>query len=117
MLKRGLYLFVVLIFMLTVVGISQAQEAKPAETKPAEAKPAETKPDVVKGEVQEIAEDGSYIVVDNQKILTSPQLVEEQYVEVGDLVEVTTEKTEQGLQAKGIEYVFEEDVESEDVEE
>jgi hypothetical protein len=65
--------------------------------------------DVVKGTVKEIASDKSFITVDGTKILTTKEFLEDSYLEVGDKIEVSVEKTDQGLKAKSYNYIFEEE--------
>ena len=65
--------------------------------------------EVVKGVIKEIAADGSYVVVNDTKVITTKEFLEDSYLEVGDNVEITAEKTEQGLKAKSYNYVFEEE--------
>ena len=60
----------------------------------------------VKGKIKEIAQDGSYILVDNLKILTTQDFLTESYLEVGDSVEIIAEDTAQGLRALDYYYVF-----------
>ena len=61
----------------------------------------------IKGKINEIAADGSYILVDNLKILTSQDFLTESYLEVGDSVEIIAEDTSDGLKAIDYYYVFE----------
>ena len=98
-------------------GFSLAQEAgnKGADTKTAEnketaAKAAEAvKDEIIKGTIKEIAEDSTYIIVDDTKIATTKELIDDAYFEVGDKVEITVEKTGAGLKAVNYNYVFEDE--------
>ena len=83
----------------------QAQPAKSVEQPQTNPSAEET----VKGIIKEIAADGSYIVIDDKKIMITKELLEDSYLEVGDKVEVITEKTAAGLQAKTCNYIFEEE--------
>lgn len=69
----------------------------------------------VQGTITEIADDGSYMVVNSKKIYTDTDFVEEAYLEVGDTVKIEVENSEKGLQALSYEYIFddEEDYEEE----
>ncbi|MFA5008788.1 MAG: hypothetical protein WC546_06165 [Candidatus Omnitrophota bacterium] len=67
------------------------------------------KEEVIKGIIKEIAADGSYIVVDNTKVLTTKEFIDDSYLEVGDNVEVTAQMTDAGLRAKNYNYIFEEE--------
>lgn len=64
---------------------------------------------MVKGIVKEIAEDGSFIVVNETKITTTKEFLEDSYLEIGDNVEITTEKTATGLKAVAYNYIFEDE--------
>lgn len=63
---------------------------------------------IISGTVREMANDKSYIVIEGTKILTSPEFIEETYVEVGDKVRISVVKTPQGLKAEECSYVFDE---------
>lgn len=67
------------------------------------------KEEVVKGIIKEIAADGSYIIIENTKVLTTKEFLDDSYLEVGDNVEVTAEATDAGLKAKNYNYIFEEE--------
>lgn len=64
---------------------------------------------VVKGTVETIAADGSYIIVDGKKILTSKEFIENYYLEPEDAVEVMAENKEEGLTAVDCQYIFTEE--------
>ena len=98
MFKKAMFLFALFAFTCAIVSVSFAQEAETT---------------VISGEVKEVAEDGTSVMVGDQKIMTTPELVEDLYLEPGDMVEVTVEKTEQGLKATAVDFVLEEE---EDVE-
>lgn len=63
---------------------------------------------VVRGTIVEIAQDGSYLVVDENgkktKFLTSKEFVENEYLEEGDLVKAYGKPSEQGL--KLVDYMY-----------
>lgn len=87
----------------------------PVKDVPAVAKEEETGKKV-KGLVKSIAEDNSSIMVDDTKILTTTEFLEDSYLAVGDKVEITVEETKEGLKATSYSYVFDEDItEGEDV--
>jgi hypothetical protein len=99
---------------------STAGAAATAEAPEAEKKTdtlIEAQQEVVKGTIKEIAQDKSYIVVENTKILTPKQFLDDSYLEVGDRVEITAEKTDEGLKAKSYNYIFEDEFESSTLEE
>lgn len=66
--------------------------------------------EIVRGQIDSIAEDGSYIVVNGTKILTSSEAVKASFFEVGDQVEITTSSTDDGLVADNYRYVTEEEL-------
>ncbi|MDD4954694.1 MAG: hypothetical protein PHP17_01455 [Candidatus Omnitrophica bacterium] len=123
--KRFSYFFIISVIFFSVLALAQdAQkssdakaQAQPAEVAPAgnaqapeAAKTAEQpKEEVVKGIIKEIASDGSYIVIDNAKVLTTKEFLDDSYLEVGDNVEITAEVTTAGLKAKNYNYIFEEE--------
>jgi hypothetical protein len=82
---------------------AQAKEPTPAP------QPQAAGEETVKGIIKEIAPDGSYIMVDNVKVITTKELLDESYLEVGDKVEVIAETTTAGLKAKVCNYIFEEE--------
>ena len=84
------------------VKVSDAGKIAPAPA-------AQPKENIIKGTVKQIAADSSYIIVDGTKIFTTKGFLEDSYVEAGDKVEITVEKTEAGLRATNYNYVFEED--------
>gem|GEM_PF-2800626 len=63
---------------------------------------------IISGTVREVANDKSYIVIEGTKILTTPEFIEETYVEIGDKVRISVVKTPQGLKAEECSYVFDE---------
>ncbi len=81
---------------------SQSKEIKKTEQQAEQTKE-------IKGKVKEISEDKTYIVVGNTKILTTPEFIENSYIEVGDNVKVKCKETEKGLEAVDFEYIFEEE--------
>ncbi|MDD4182359.1 MAG: hypothetical protein PHT53_00840 [Candidatus Omnitrophica bacterium] len=127
--KKFSYLFILSIFLISGIAAAQPaqktsdeQAAADAQQPPAKAatdvpaiaegtpKTAEQpKEEVVKGIIKEIAADGSFIVIDNTKVLTTKEFLDDSYLEVGDNVEVTAEMTDAGLKAKNYNYIFEEE--------
>ena len=91
---RVAFLAMFLVFLAT--GICTAQEEDVA-------------PKSVRGTIKEIARDGSYILVDDSKIITSEDFLTDSYLEVGDKVEITVEDTAQGLKALDYDYLFGDD--------
>lgn len=65
-------------------------------------------PETITGTLQEISEDGSYIVVDGSKIIMPQMLMEDFYLEVGDKIEVFIKNTDKGIEAEDYEYIYEE---------
>lgn len=67
----------------------------------------------VTGVIKEIAEDGSYIVVDDgvkgTKFITTKEFIEEEYLEVGDKVKASGEETSKGIELKDYEYSYDDD--------
>jgi hypothetical protein len=128
MFKKILFLALIITCSFCVVGLSfaeskaetstvkdQPQPQAPQSQAPQAPKAQETKPreqvseEVIQGTVKEIAEDKSYIVIDEVKVITTKEFLEDSYIEVGDKLEVTAEKTSDGLKAKNYNYIFEEE--------
>ena len=65
---------------------------------------------VISGTVEQIAEDGSYVVVSGQKLVTSKDFLDSSYLEQGDEIKVTVKSTDQGMEVVDFEYNFEENV-------
>jgi hypothetical protein len=91
------------------VSKEQPKEQPKSESQPQAAPQNVSQEEVVKGAIKEIAADGSYVVVNDTKVFTTKEFLEDSYLEVGDNVEITAEKTDQGLKAKSYNYVFEEE--------
>jgi len=70
----------------------------------------------VKGAITEIAEDGSYIIVDDgvdkTKFLTTKEFLDEEYLEVGDKLQVTGERTANGIKLVDYNYDYDDDTSS-----
>lgn len=120
MINIFLVLFMVYSFFFAIPAFSQEPIAKsqPAQDTSAAVQPQQSveqpqaqmsTEETLKGTVKEIAADGSYMVIDSTKILTTKELLEDSYLEVGDKVEVIAEKTDAGLKAKSCNYIFEEE--------
>jgi len=92
-------IFLVAFFVAAVVGQAFAQNATTVESKEK----------IVKGIIKEIAADGSYILVNDTKIATTKQFLEEAYLEVGDNVEITVSQGASGLTAEDYNYIFDEE--------
>lgn len=72
---------------------------------------------IITGTVEEIAEDGDYVVVAGQKIITTEDFLEDAYFEVGDKVKIAVENSEDGFKAIDYDYNFSAEDESYDSEE
>ena len=113
--RKFLALLAIPVVILLLVGLgfseekAQGSSASQATQGSAQEKASEKEKIVVKGTVEKIAEDATSIVVNGTTLLTTRELVEDVYLEVGDKVEVTAEKTDQGLKAQDISFFFEED--------
>lgn len=122
--KKFSYLFILSIFIFSAVTFAeptqspsdaQATQSVQPETNAPQAtevapKAAEQpKEEVVKGIIKEIAADGSFVVIDNTKVLTTKEFLDDSYLEVGDNVEITAEAADAGLKAKNYNYIFEEE--------
>ncbi len=117
MVKKFSYWFILSVFLLAGIATAQteqkttganalvAQEATSAAAQEA----VQPKEEVVKGIIKEIAPDGSFITIENTKVLTTKEFLDDSYLEVGDNVEVTAEITDSGLKAKNYNYIFEEE--------
>jgi ribosomal protein S1 len=91
------------------VVVKEAKEAPVAVKEAPAASKEANKDNIIKGTVKEIAEDGSYLVVNDTKIAATKEFLDDSYLEVGDKVEITVEKTATGLKATNYNYVFEEE--------
>ena len=69
---------------------------------------------LIKGTIEQIFEDGSCIVVDGQKVLTTEEIVEEAYFEIGDKVEIKAEKSSEGSRILDYKYDYDEESEYDD---
>ncbi|MCK9614814.1 MAG: hypothetical protein M0R48_04830 [Candidatus Omnitrophica bacterium] len=116
--KRFSYLFILSIFLISGIANAQAEQktsdvkitestSQPVEGTPKVAE--QPKEEVVKGIIKEIAADGSFVVIENTKVLTTKEFLDDSYLEVGDNVEVIAQVTEAGLKAKNYNYIFEEE--------
>jgi hypothetical protein len=115
--KRFSYLFILSTFFVSGMAIAQVEQKAP-DVEAAEAPQVgegvsqaieQPKEEVVKGIIKVIAADGSFIVIENTKVLTTKEFLDDSYLEVGDNVEVVAQVTEAGLKAKNYNYIFEED--------
>ena len=62
---------------------------------------------LITGEVEAIADDGSFIVVDGSKIFTEGDFLAGSYLEAGDVIAVTVKEDSSGLRAVSFKYFFE----------
>ncbi|MCM8823833.1 MAG: hypothetical protein NC822_04060 [Candidatus Omnitrophica bacterium] len=99
--KIGIFVFFVAICF-CLMGITLAEEATQTSTQEEQV--------TIKGVVQEIAEDGSYIVVEGQKILTNKEFIEDAFLALDDKIEVIAVNTPEGLKAVDCNYIFEEEI-------
>ena len=60
----------------------------------------------IKGEIEKVESNEGYIVVDGEKINVANDILEESEFMAGDMVEVTVEKTDTGLDLVDYEYAF-----------
>ncbi len=115
------FLCLVLVMVIFSLGSAFAQQAQdtitsstpvapPPEVKEkgAEEKKAEEFV-VLKGVVKEIGKDKNYIMVEDNKVLTTKEFLEDSYLEVGDKIEITVEKSSAGLKAVSFNYIFDEE--------
>ncbi|MFA6281046.1 MAG: hypothetical protein WCY05_00910 [Candidatus Omnitrophota bacterium] len=119
MLRKFLPVFFLSIFVFSVSSFAQDKKTteqpvvsseQPKSESPVQAVPQNVpQEEVIKGLIKEIAPDGSYVVVNDTKVITTKEFLEDSYLEVSDNVEITVEKTEQGLKAKSYNYIFEEE--------
>jgi hypothetical protein len=113
--KRFSYLFILSTFLISAVAIAQveqkASDAKATENAGEGVSQVVEQPkeEIVKGIIKEIAADGSFIVIENTKVSTTKEFLDDSYLEVGDNVEVVAQATEAGLKAKNYNYIFEEE--------
>jgi hypothetical protein len=84
------YLIISLILAFAIVSLSFAQ----------------SNPNKVKGKIEKIAENGSYIIIEDTTILTTQEFLDNAYLEVDDEIIITVEKTKEGLQAVDVEYII-----------
>lgn len=106
MLKR--LLIVLLAGLFGTLGIALSEEVplnEEAEVIPYQGSNYE----VIKGTIKEVAEDGTYIIVDDTKISTTKEFLEDSLLETGDKVEIVTEKISGGLKAVDFNYVFDDE--------
>jgi len=103
--KRFLILALIFSFAFTTFVFSQEAEEMSVTGQ-------ETEAMSITGKVEQIAEDGSYIVVDSKTIITTQEFLDESYLEAGDMVKLTLKNTDKGLEIVDYEYVYEEEPES-----
>jgi hypothetical protein len=66
---------------------------------------------IIKGKVEKIAGDGSYIVVNGEKINTTQDFLDDAYIEAEDKLELACRKGKQGLEIVDYDYIFGDDIE------
>ena len=69
---------------------------------------------VIAGEIEKIAEDGSYIVVSGQKISTTETFIEDAYFEIGDKVKIEVVTPDDKTSPQAVNYEYDFDVESDE---
>jgi len=104
---KRLVVFLSIFGFLAFMLLAQESQKPSQEIKKTEQQAEQTKE--IKGKVKEISEDKTYMVVGNTKILTTPEFIENSYIEVGDNLKVKCKETEKGLEAIDFEYIFEEE--------
>lgn len=92
----------------------QPQLVEPAKDQEAAAAQTMPEPVIVTGKIEDVAQDGTYIVVNGQKIATIKDMVEEAYFEKDDTVEITAEKENGQLKAVSYRYLFDDENEVKD---
>lgn len=60
----------------------------------------------IRGMVQEIAADESFIKVEGKKILTPPGFIQDSYIEEKDIVEIIAQVSPHGLIAQDYDYIY-----------
>lgn len=60
----------------------------------------------VAGAIEQIAEDGTFIIVAGKRITTTPEFLEENYLEEGELIEAEVKDTPQGLAIVDYQYLY-----------
>ncbi|MBU0650903.1 hypothetical protein KKC59_03230 [bacterium] len=91
--KKLFVMVMFVMFSLTVVNLSFAQE---------------TMGKSVSGTIEQIDENGAFLVVDGQKIMTDKGFLEDSYLEVGELVKIDVQETADGFKAVDYEYIYDE---------
>ena len=94
--KKDLALLLVIIFVGTTFVFAQGDKTT-----------------TIKGTIEQIAEDSSCVVVSGNKILTTKELVEEAYFDLGDKVEIKAESSPEGLRMVSYKYDYDYDEDSE----
>lgn len=89
------------------VGVS-AQTITPQQLEQQATAPA-AKELLVKGNVEEVAVDGTYILIAGTKVLTTKEMIEDAYVEVGDKVEASVQDTADGKKLVNLKYIFDDE--------
>jgi hypothetical protein len=80
---------------------------EPAVSQVSSKQPAEAL--LVKGNVEEVAADGTYLMIAGTKVLTTKEMIEDAYVEVGDKVEASVEQTADGKKLVNLKYIFDDE--------
>lgn len=60
----------------------------------------------VEGTVMDIADDGSYIMIGDTKVLVTKDFLEDSYLEIGDNVVVNTKNGDNGIELVSFHYAF-----------
>ncbi|NQT28703.1 MAG: hypothetical protein HQ570_03810 [Candidatus Omnitrophica bacterium] len=106
MYKRFVISSLISLFMFFVLPMASAED------QPTQEESNEKDLVIIKGEIIEIAEDGNCIVVDTgvekTKFLTTREFLNDEYLEVGDKVEVIGERTANGLRLVDYNYSYDE---------
>jgi uncharacterized protein with ParB-like and HNH nuclease domain len=105
-------LFFVIFISLTMVAVyAQEQQEQAGGIAGEQQQEQKLENKIISGEIEKIADDGSYIVIGGQQIATTAAFIEEAFFEVGDKVkvEVISEEGSQTPKAVKYEYDFEAD--------
>ena len=71
--------------------------------------PALAQQKTIKGVIENVSEDGNYIVIGGEKIMVDPEMFQEALFTTGDELEATVEKTDQGEKLIDYSYTYNED--------
>jgi len=107
--KKVLFFVIFISFMMTLVYAEEQGEAVVAGEQKQEQK---LENNIIVGEIEKIADDGSYIVISGQQVATTAAFIEEAFFEVGDKVKVEVIREEGSQTPKAVKYEYDFDAES-----